>query len=89
MGNHLLQPQIDEDESKYNNHYFTSCCASLDKAFVILICQILLSICLLVFAITMLILIGEIPSPTNFYISIISVITGYWLGGTLSRFIGK
>jgi len=87
MGNRLLWPPIVEDESKYNNHYFTSCCACLDKEFIILLCQILLSIFLLAFSIIMLILIGEKPSSTNFYIGIISVITGYWLGGTLARFI--
>jgi len=38
MGNCLLWPQIAKDESKYNNHYFTSCCACLDKAFIILLC---------------------------------------------------
>jgi len=87
MDNCLLRPQIAKDESKYNNHYFTSCCASLDKAFIILLCQILLSIFLLALSFVMLILIGKKPNSTDFYVGMISMITGYWLGGTLTGFI--
>jgi len=95
MGNHLLRPHIAQNElldsnQAYNNHYFTSCCACLDKAFIILLCQILLSIFLLALSFVMLILIGEKPNSTDFYVRMISVITGYWLGGTLTGFfVGK
>jgi len=92
MGNCLLRPQFTQNElsdsdQTYNNHYFTSCCACLDKAFIILLCQILLSVFLLTFLFVMLILIGESPNSTDFYVRMISAITGYWLGGTLTGFI--
>jgi len=101
MGNRLLRPHVAQNESPdlegdpspepleqtYNNHYFTSCCARLDKAFIILLCQILLSVFLLAFLFAMLILIGEKPNSTDFYVGMISVITEYWLGGTLTGFI--
>jgi len=92
MGNRLLRPHIVQNESgdteqAYNNHYFTSCCARLDKAFIILLCQILLSVFLLALSFVMLICIGEKPNSTDFYVGMISIITGYWLGGTLTGFI--
>jgi len=101
MGNRLLRQRAVQNgppdpegnssakplEQEYNNHYFTSCCACLDKAFIILLCQILLSVFLLALLFTMLVLIGEKPNSTDFYVGIISIITGYWLGGTLTGFI--
>jgi len=105
MGNRLLRPRAVQNgppdpehnsnhdeplEQEYNNHYFTSCCARFDKAFIILVCQILLSVFLLALSFTMLVRIGEKPNSTDFYVGMVSIITGYWLGGTLTGvIIGK
>jgi len=74
----------------YDMHYFQSCCWRIDRSFVVLLVQIILSMILIAFAVGMLIyhsIQNNMPGMTDIYVSIISLIFGYWIGLPFSNLV--